>query len=112
MSCFSLTNFELPNVRVNLREERVNRIITNFLRKSSKGNIIGIRSIKYKRDTVWEIGQPFKVELILECHCRDGLGFPNMNNLANNMYAVLRPILKDFSEVKLEYHYSMYYSRD
>jgi len=112
MSCFSLYNLTIPNVKVDLKEEKVNRIITNFLRKTSKGNIISIRSIKYKRTVLYSENEPFKNELILECHCRDGLGFPGMNTLPENMHAVLKPILKDFSDIKLEYHYSMYYSRD
>lgn len=115
MSCFS-PNFEIQNRHVGLLSPITQRIITNFLRKNSKGNIIGIESIKYKKE-VRSLSSRFMnpvidTELLIECRCRDGYGFPNMNNLPENMYATLKPILKDFSGVKLEYHYSMYYSRD
>lgn len=115
MSCFS-PNFEIQNRQVGLLSPTTQRIITNFLRKNSKGNIIGIESIKYKKE-VRSLSSRFmnpviNTELLIECRCRDGYGFPNMNNLPENMYATLKPILKDFSGVKLEYHYSMYYSRD
>jgi predicted HTH transcriptional regulator len=38
MSCFSLYNLTIPNVKVDLKEEKVNRIITNFLRKTNPRN--------------------------------------------------------------------------
>ncbi len=115
MSCFS-PNFEIQNRHVGLLSPTTQRIITNFLKRSSKGNIIGIDSIKYRKEvrglSSRFINPVIDTELLIECRCRDGYGFPNMNNLPENMYATLKPILKDFSSVKLEYHYSMYCSRD
>ena len=115
MSCF-IPNFEIQNRHVGLLSPTTQRIITNFLRKNSKGNIIGIDSIKYRKEvrglSSRFINPVISTELLIECRCRDGYGFPNMNNLPENMYATLKPILKDFSSVKLEYHYSMYCSRD
>ena len=116
MSCFPPHNFNIRSNNPGLLSDKTQRIITNFLRKNSKGNIIGIESIKYKKE-VRSLSSRFMkpvidTELLIECRCRDGYGFPNMNNLPENMYATLKPILKDFSSVKLEYHYSMYCSRD
>tara|TARA_R110000868_G_scaffold61727_3_gene187379 strand:- start:3344 stop:3688 length:345 start_codon:yes stop_codon:yes gene_type:complete len=114
MSCFN-PNFEIQSKHVSLLSPTTQRIITNFLRRSSKGNIIGIDSIKYRKielvSTV-DFVLKFSTELILECRCRDSYGFPGMIKLPENMYSALKPILKDFSSVKLEYHYSMYCSRD
>ena len=114
MSCF-VPSFEIQNKNVGLLSDNHKRIINNFLRRSSKGNIIGIDSIKYKKfesidSTLYT--RVFNTELVLECRCRNGYGFPGIDKLPENMYAVLKPVLKDFSGVKLEYHYSMYYSRD
>ena len=111
MSCFN-PNFETQNKHVSLLSPTTQRVITNFLKRSSKGNIIGIESIKYRKYTSGFINPVIDTELLIECRCRDGYKFPNMDNLPENMYATLRSILKDFSSVKLEYHYSMYYSRD
>jgi hypothetical protein len=111
MSCFN-PNFEIQNKHVSLLSPTTQRVITNFLKRSSKGNIIGIESIKYRKGVRGFINPVIDTELLIECRCRDGYGFPNMNNLPENMYATLKPILKDFSGVKLEYHYSMYHSRD
>ena len=116
MPCFQPPDFNIKPKNPGLLSDKTQRIITNFLRKNSKGNIIGIDSIKYRKE-VRGLSSRFmnpviETELLIECRCRDGYGFPNMNNLPENMYATLKPILKDFSSVKLEYHYSMYYSRD
>lgn len=114
MSCFN-PNFEIQSKHVSLLSPTTQRIITNFLIKSSKGNILSIESIKYRKielvSTV-DFVLKFSTELILECRCRDSYGFPGMIKLPENMYSALKPILKDFSSVKLEYHYSMYCSRD
>lgn len=114
MSCFT-PNLEFQYKNAGLLSNNHKRIINNFLRRSSRGNILGIDSIKYRKfesidSTLYT--RVFNTELVLECHCRDGYGFPGMDKLPENMYAVLKPILKDFYCVKLEYHYSMYYSRD
>ena len=112
MSCFN-PNFEVQCKHVSLLSPTTQRIITNFLIKSSKGNIISIESIKYRKiDFVVDFTPKVLTELILECRCRDSYGFPGMDKLPENMYSTLKSILKDFSGVKLEYHYSMYYSRD
>ena len=113
MSCFN-PNFEIQNKHVSLLSPTTQRIITNFLIKSSKGNILGIESIKYRKIVVSTVDFVPKVltELILECRCKNSYGFLGMIKLPENMYTTLRSILKDFSGVKLEYHYSMYYSRD
>jgi hypothetical protein len=114
MSCFN-PNFEIQNKHVSLLSPTTQRVITNFLKRSSKGNIISIESIKYRKiELVSTVDFVPKVltELILECRCRDSYGFPGMNKLPENMYSTLKSILKDFSGVKLEYHYSMYCSRD
>ena len=118
MSCFLPNNFNIRSNNPGLLSDKTQRIITNFLKRSSKGNIIGIDSIKYRKEVrgLYQssrfINPLIVTELLIECRCRDGYGFPNMNNLPENMYATLKPILKDFSSVKLEYHYSMYCSRD
>ena len=115
MSCFPPHNFNIRSNNPGLLSDKTQRIITNFLIKSSKGNILGIESIKYRKiDLVSTIDFAPKVltELILECRCRDSYGFYGMDKLPENMYSALKSILKDFSGVKLEYHYSMYYSRD
>lgn len=118
-----MCDFPPPNFNVNLNNpgllsDKTKRIITNFLRRSSKGNIIGIDSINYRKETKglnWEkdnISRMIETELIIECRCRDGYGFHGIETLPENLYATLKPILKDFSCVKLVYYFSMYYSRD
>ena len=113
MSFFPPHNFNIRSNNPGLLSDKTQRIITNFLIKSSKGNILGIESIKYRKiDFVVDFTPKVLTELILECRCKDSYGFLGMNKLPENMYTTLRSILKDFSGVKLEYHYSMYYSRD
>lgn len=115
MSCFN-PSFEVRDKHIGLLSPTTHRIMTNFLIRSSKGNIIGIDSIKYKKEISSFGSRPLipviETQLVIECRCRDGYGFPGINNLPENMYATLKPILKEFSCVKLQYHYSMYYSRD
>jgi hypothetical protein len=93
MSFFN-PNFEIQSKHVSLLSPTTQRIITNFLKRSSKGNIIGIDSMKYIKE-VRGLSSRFMnpvidTELLIECHCRDGYGFPNMNNLPENMYEIGR----------------------
>lgn len=112
MSCFPPPNFNVNLNNPGLLSDKTKRIITNFLIRSSKGNIIGIDSIKYRKETKDLNRERIETELIIECRCRDGYGFHGIETLPENLYATLKPILKDFSSVKLMYHFSMYYSRD
>lgn len=57
-----MCDFPPPNFNVNLNNpgllsDKTKRIITNFLRRSSKGNIIGIDSINYRKKLKVLIGK-------------------------------------------------------
>jgi len=91
----------------------INRLC-KFLKENSDGNIIQVTGIKKQKcliDPKWhEFNQPIIPEiydrLIIECHCINGLSFENQ------MVTAAFKGLFGVSDMKLEYHYSMYYCRD
>ena len=96
----------------------INRL-SKFLKENSDGNIIqvtGIKKQKYLIDSKWyEINQPQMSEicdrLIIECRCINGLSFENSDILDQMVTAAFKGLF-GVSDMKLEYHYSMYYCRD
>ena len=67
-------------------------------------------------DPKWhEFTEPIMPEiydrLIIECRCIDGLSFKNSDVLEQMVTAAFKGLF-GVSDIKLEYHYSMYYCRD
>lgn len=96
----------------------INRL-SKFLKENSDGNIIQVTGIKKQKcliDPKWhEFTQPIMPEiydrLIIECRCVNGLSFENSDILDQMVTAAFKGLF-GVSDMKLEYHYSMYYCRD
>jgi len=96
----------------------INRL-AKFLKENSDGNIIKVTSFKKQKcliDPKWhEFTEPIMPEiydrLIIECRCIDGLSFKNSDVLEQMVTAAFKGLF-GVSDIKLEYHYSMYYCRD
>lgn len=96
----------------------INRL-SKFLKENSDGNIIQVTSFKKQKcliDPKWHaFTEPIMPEiydrLIIECRCINGLSFENSEVLDQMVTAAFKGLL-GVSDIKLEYHYSMYYCRD
>ena len=96
----------------------INRL-SKFLKENSDGNIIQVTGVKKQKCLIepkWhEFTQPIMPEiydrLIIECRCINGLSFENSEVLDQMVTAAFKGLL-GVSDIKLEYHYSMYYCRD
>lgn len=96
----------------------INRL-SKFLKENSDGNIIHVIGIKKQKCLIepkWhEFNQPIIPEiydrLIIECRCINGLSFENSDILDQMVTAAFKGLF-GVSDMKLEYHYSMYYCRD
>ena len=96
----------------------INRL-AKFLKENSDGNIIKVTSFKKQKcliDPKWhEFTEPIMPEiydrLIIECRCIDGLSFGNRAVLDQMVTAVFKSVF-NVSDIRIEYHYSMYCSRD
>lgn len=98
---------------------KMTNLLLKFLKRNSDGNIIQVTGIK-KQIYLAEgkLGSNFNTipiqtcdRLIIECRCINGLSFGNSDVLDRMVTAVFKNAF-DVSEIKLEYHYSMYCSRD
>jgi hypothetical protein len=100
---------------------KMTNLLLKFLKMNSGGNIIQVTGFK-KQAYIAEckLGVNFNVvpiplqtcdRLIIECRCINGLSFGNSDVLDRMVTAVFKNVF-DVSEIKLEYHYSMYCSRD
>lgn len=98
----------------------INRL-SKFLKENSDGNIIQVISIKKQAYIVeCKLGVNFNVvpiplqtcdRLIIECRCINGLSFENSEVIDQMVTAAFKGLF-GVSDIKLEYHYSMYYCRD
>ena len=96
--------------------------IIKFLKTHSKNNIVSITGVKKQlmvRDKIKlnygdfvNSSVELDTKLIIECRCRDYVNFPTMNVLGDMLFSTFRPFFNEFSEIQLEYHYSMYSCRD
>jgi len=111
------------NNPLNFSEPKFYQSINKFLKLHSDGNIIGIVGFKKQIHTIDSgngFGQlsftttniKFGHTLIIECRCKDNATFPTINVLGDMLYSTFKPVLTEFSEIRLEYHCSMYFSRD
>jgi len=104
---------------INNFDYKMTNILLKFLKRNSDGNIIKVTSFKKQKcliDPKWhEFTEPIMPEiydrLIIECRCIDGLSFKNSDVLEQMVTAAFKGLF-GVSDIKLEYHYSMYYCRD
>ena len=104
---------------VNHFDSRLINRLSKFLKENSDGNIIQVTGVKqqaYIIESVYD--ENFNIvpiracdRLIIECRCINGLSFENSNVLDQMVTAAFKGLL-GVSDIKLEYHYSMYYCRD
>jgi hypothetical protein len=108
-----------PNNHSSFFNIKHHNYIKKFLYIHSNGNVININGVKKqaitKRTTGsvdWENLIQMETILIIECHCRDYSNFPTAHVLGNMLFSTFKPIFNEFSDVRLEYHHSMYSCRD
>lgn len=98
---------------------KMTNLLLKFLKRNSDGNIIQVTGIKkqiYLAES--KLGSNFNTlpiqtcdRLIIECRCINGLSFENSDILDQMVTAAFKGLF-GVSDMKLEYHYSMYYCRD
>ena len=97
-------------------EQETLSLINKFVKKTSDNNIICIRHTKTQAflDGGSFTKEPLvlKKRLILECHCRDHSHFIGVETLGKQIYLLFKNQLKNYDDVRIEYSYSMYCSKD
>jgi hypothetical protein len=97
---------------------KLHNTIELFLKQQSNGNIVKINGYKktaelksYYDDKHYYPLFGVSETLTIECHCINCYHFDGINNLPEKVTALFKSNL-GVERVELEYHYSMYYSRD
>lgn len=118
-----MSNMFVPPISIdnsiNNFDYKMTNILLKFLKSNSDGNIIKVTSFKKQKcliESKWrEFTEPTIPEihdrLIIECRCIDELYFGNRAVLDQMVTAVFKSVF-NVSDIRIEYHYSMYCSRD
>ena len=98
-------------------DSKLHSAFQNFLIKQSGGNIINIKSFSVQADngyygTGFNTTVTFERNLLIECTCVNSNYFPGINTLEDRFFTFFKNQLSGISNVKIHYHYSMYYCRD
>jgi hypothetical protein len=104
---------------INGLDYKLYNCLLKFLKENSGNNITQITNIKKQKCLIepkWHnFFEPIMPEIydriIIECHCINGQSFENSGILNQMVTAAFKGVL-GVSDIKLEYHYSMYYCRD